>query len=170
VQVEEVKQLAEFLESLTPRYPIIITGDFNSIPTSAAVRTLLHIPSFPVQDLWTECGQGNGYTFNSSVPWERIDYIFSHPPLQQAVATTLSPSHHLEIKPITATSHNEKSSVTWKYQKHPMLHEKDLMLSQQNERHDKVSQFANRMVCEEMSVPNTQASDHRPVLALIGIE
>jgi endonuclease/exonuclease/phosphatase family metal-dependent hydrolase len=70
----ESVQLISFLKSLqlAQDVPLIVTGDFNSVPTSIAVTTMLTATA----DAWQMCGEGNGFTFNSSSPFERIDYHF----------------------------------------------------------------------------------------------
>lgn len=51
---------------------MIVTGDFNSVPTDPAIVAM----SGKMQDAWLMCGHGLGYTFNSSTPFERIDFQF----------------------------------------------------------------------------------------------
>ena len=53
--------------------PIMVGGDFNATPDSAVVKKLL---GFGLRDAWTECGQGDGFTFPADKPIKRIDYLF----------------------------------------------------------------------------------------------
>eukprot|EP01102_Stenamoeba_stenopodia_P010070 TRINITY_DN2993_c0_g1_i1.p1 TRINITY_DN2993_c0_g1~~TRINITY_DN2993_c0_g1_i1.p1 ORF type:complete len:351 (-),score=64.11 TRINITY_DN2993_c0_g1_i1:121-1119(-) len=88
-EIQEAEQIPAFINSLDPQLPTILTGDFNSIPSSPAIQFLINassIPSSPVTfvDMWAKCstpaGQP-GYTFNSSMPTERIDYhLYYQPP------------------------------------------------------------------------------------------
>lgn len=58
VQLEEVEQLLhEFvLQELITDAPVIITGDFNAAPDSAAIQ-YLH-KSHSITDTWLQCGKG----------------------------------------------------------------------------------------------------------------
>jgi len=75
--------LGEQLSHLAPEFmayldsigdPFIVTGDFNSVPTSLAVRTITQ----RYADMWPRCGpKGSaGFTFDAGKPFERIDYHF----------------------------------------------------------------------------------------------
>jgi len=52
---------------------IIVGGDFNSTPESAAQQTLRNAG---LRDAWTVCGSGDGHTFPASTPAKRIDFLF----------------------------------------------------------------------------------------------
>ncbi len=66
--------------------PVIIAGDFNSCPDGLCPEyedgpdTVYQSIIALYNDVWTEAGFGmndpGGYTFSSSEPFERIDYIF----------------------------------------------------------------------------------------------
>jgi endonuclease/exonuclease/phosphatase family metal-dependent hydrolase len=71
VQESEAHQLVSFLRTLGNN--VIVTGDFNSTPLSPAVRVI----SAYLTSLFSVCGTGNAFTFNSSGPFETIDYIFA---------------------------------------------------------------------------------------------
>lgn len=106
MQLPEARELVDefvpLLEAAQPRAAaVVVVGDFNSVPTSAAVRYVVAEGNFT--DTWAQCGVGDGFTFDAAKPYERIDYIFRRP--QSALA------------------------------------------------------------CKEIFVPDTQASDHRPVVA-----
>jgi endonuclease/exonuclease/phosphatase (EEP) superfamily protein YafD len=71
-QYNETVQLFSFLSQLGG--PVIVTGDFNAAPEDPPIIYL----SSKMSDAWTLCGSGTGYTFNSSSPFERIDYQFTY--------------------------------------------------------------------------------------------
>ena len=58
--------------------PVILCGDFNEGPGSRTYRRLSEF----LTDTWKTVGKGSGFTFASSGPWERIDYIWYSGPLQ----------------------------------------------------------------------------------------
>jgi len=83
VQLNETKQ---FLNEFMPRLqkvaapgttvPVILTGDFNSVPNDPN-HQLLRDKGFA--DAWQQCGDGpkdEGFTFNSEKPFERIDFVY----------------------------------------------------------------------------------------------
>jgi endonuclease/exonuclease/phosphatase family metal-dependent hydrolase len=86
-QFNEAKQIVKWMSdniisvSKNP-YIILMTGDYNSIPSDDAIRNIM-LSLF--RDLWTEndvCKKivdptnVNGYTFDSLNPSKRIDYVF----------------------------------------------------------------------------------------------
>jgi len=102
--IELFKDVVSTLSSNYPSVPIIVTGDFNATPQQPSIEFI----TSAMTDLWPNCSLPNGgpgFTFNSSIPTERIDYQL------------------LERKSQSLIS------------------------------------------CHNISVPNTQASDHRPVLS-----
>jgi endonuclease/exonuclease/phosphatase family metal-dependent hydrolase len=98
---ERLLNVAQMKEIMTqyPGLPVILCGDFNDFPDTPVYRAM----NQTLADTWKVAGHGNGWTFPSDKPGNRIDYIW------------ISPDKSIE--PITA----------W--------------------------------------VPDTQASDHRPVVA-----
>lgn len=52
---------------------VIVGGDFNSTPESAAQQVLR---AAAMRDAWPECGSGDGNTFPASTPTKRIDFLF----------------------------------------------------------------------------------------------
>jgi len=70
-QLRQVKELLEWLRRLG-KGTVIVTGDFNQTPDSAAICLLRS----EFIDLFIDSGEGNGATFNSLNPRERIDYLF----------------------------------------------------------------------------------------------
>jgi endonuclease/exonuclease/phosphatase (EEP) superfamily protein YafD len=76
-QVEELISMA----GQTPA-PTIICGDFNQTPASKLMR-----PFFSRwNDTWTEGGDGFGFTWGTTLPLFRIDYILSPPQLRTVSA------------------------------------------------------------------------------------
>lgn len=75
--------------------PVILCGDFNEGPGS---RTYDRLQAF-LADTWKGVGQGPGFTFSSSAPWSRIDFIWHSGrlrPLNAAVVKT-NASDHLPV-------------------------------------------------------------------------
>jgi len=73
MQEPEVTELVEeFLPTLTGASAVFVTGDFNSLPDSAEVKIISSVYT----DTWATYGKGDGWTFDSANPYERIDYIF----------------------------------------------------------------------------------------------
>jgi endonuclease/exonuclease/phosphatase family metal-dependent hydrolase len=71
---QEADRLQDLLrERRAMGLPIVIGGDFNATPESAVVKKVL---AFGLRDAWTECGQGDGFTFPADKPIKRIDYLF----------------------------------------------------------------------------------------------
>lgn len=76
IQAEEARQLAHNL--IIPlqemNIPIVLSGDFNSVPNSDSIKILLHDAN--LIDTWDRCGSKNetGFTFDSHNPTVRIDY------------------------------------------------------------------------------------------------
>jgi len=52
---------------------VLVGGDFNSTPESAAQQTLR---TAGLRDAWSVCGSGDGFTFPASAPARRIDFLF----------------------------------------------------------------------------------------------
>lgn len=105
-QVKAVLELVDELRDLNG-FPVVLAGDFNSIPTSDEIRLLTGespppIPGLVMSDAWPQCQEGPGYTWdrnnpyviNPAWPQRRLDYIFiSWPrpkPLGNPTATYLA--------------------------------------------------------------------------------
>ena len=75
-QFNETLQLNLHLQVLDPSLPVVITGDFNSVPTSDAIQLLTN--KYGYNDGWATCAQdpNAGNTFDSNKPFERIDFQF----------------------------------------------------------------------------------------------
>jgi len=71
---ERLMNVAEINEILKQyaRLPVIICGDFNDTPGSLTHQRLKESSS----DVWELVGQGDGFTFSSTRPQKRIDYVF----------------------------------------------------------------------------------------------
>ena len=66
----QTAELKSFIEA-SP-YPIILGGDFNDTPSSFAYQQLSEL----LDDAFIKKGKGIGSTYNGSIPFLRIDYIF----------------------------------------------------------------------------------------------
>ncbi len=96
-QAETIHQMTD-----TTSYPMLVCGDFNSIPSSYVYKT---IKGNKLQDGFQTCGHGYMYTFHFLKRLLRIDYIF-HSPELSGVAYY---SDHLDY-----SDHNPVvMSVTW---------------------------------------------------------
>lgn len=73
---EQVDLLTSHMK--TCRYPVIVCGDFNDIPSSYAYQLI----SRELLDAFRESGQGFGHTYVGQLPSFRIDYIFHSPGLE----------------------------------------------------------------------------------------
>ncbi|MBA3672490.1 MAG: endonuclease/exonuclease/phosphatase family protein, partial [Gemmatimonadaceae bacterium] len=63
---QEVRRIVALVDSLRARgTPVIIGGDFNSTPESAAQED---VRRSGMRDSWTECGRGGALTFPANVP------------------------------------------------------------------------------------------------------
>lgn len=85
-------------------YPVILAGDFNSVPNS---YEYYHLPE-GLQDAFVEAGKGSGTSFHDYKFPIRIDYIFSSPsikPLSYKVDRSVRLSDHF---PVIATFKFEK--------------------------------------------------------------
>lgn len=70
---QEAWDLLEHVRTrIPPDAPLIIGGDFNSIPASGVVAEF----SQRFLDTWRECGDGEGHTYPADGAARRIDYIF----------------------------------------------------------------------------------------------
>lgn len=126
--VIEVQQLIDFVKELdSPN--LIITGDFNSFPTSAAIELM----SKTFNNVWDDCAIGSGFTFPSDKPVERIDYIFAG------------------YKPAAGEEAAKERATSPKRMLYPEAKEV-------------------KFGCLEAYIPNTQASDHRPLVAIMQLE
>ena len=71
-------QLAPILDFWGGRERTVILGDMNSWPHSPEIAMLRRAG---LRDAFAEVGSGDGYTFSSIKPYERIDYIWVPPDL-----------------------------------------------------------------------------------------
>lgn len=70
---QEAHDLLAYVQEHVPAdEPVLIGGDFNSLPTSGVVAVF----SQHFDDSWTGCGEGEGHTYPADTPVRRIDYIF----------------------------------------------------------------------------------------------
>ena len=97
MQTPEVTELVdEFLPTLDGARAVFVTGDFNSVPTDTCMKAI----QAQYTDTWDVCGAGNGWTFDSANPFERIDYIFQRPNVfkcKKAVVPDTQASDHRPV-------------------------------------------------------------------------
>jgi endonuclease/exonuclease/phosphatase family metal-dependent hydrolase len=77
----------------------VLVGDLNSRPDFPEIRL---IADAGLVDSWTQAGQGDGYTYSSDAPYERIDWIWHTPDLVAVdieVPTTTA-SDHLPVRAV----------------------------------------------------------------------
>ena len=71
---QEARDLLQYIVAHTaPDSPLIIGGDFNSIPESDIHTTFAQ----HFHDSWERCGTGEGFTFPADTTVRRIDYLYS---------------------------------------------------------------------------------------------
>ena len=94
--VERRAQTERIVELLRPaRGPIVLTGDLNARPDAAELT-----PLWPrLIDAWPRGGEGDGFSYPSSGPSARIDYVLTTADVDVEAARTLpSPaSDHLQV-------------------------------------------------------------------------
>lgn len=61
-------------------YPVIVCGDFNSLPSSYSYYTIM---GKDLKDSFITCGKGYGYTYRYMKHLLRIDYIMASPALNE---------------------------------------------------------------------------------------
>ena len=73
-RAQEIAKLLEVVrEEASAGTPLVVGGDFNSTPDAPVLQPLLKAG---LRDSWTECGQGDGFTYPADQPAKRIDYLF----------------------------------------------------------------------------------------------
>jgi endonuclease/exonuclease/phosphatase family metal-dependent hydrolase len=76
VQIEETKQALAWFDKEFKDQSIIWTGDFNVNPNTKTYSMIVDQGKFV--DSWKRCQTvGDGLTFPSDVPKDRIDYVFT---------------------------------------------------------------------------------------------
>jgi endonuclease/exonuclease/phosphatase family metal-dependent hydrolase len=66
--IDEIKQILGQYKGL----PVILCGDFNDIPDSPTHRKVEETWA----DSWRRAGKGEGFSYSSTQPQKRIDYVF----------------------------------------------------------------------------------------------
>ena len=66
--IDEIEQVLEQYKGL----PVILCGDFNDTPDSPTLRKVEKI----FVDSWRHGGKGEGFSYSSTEPQKRIDYVF----------------------------------------------------------------------------------------------
>lgn len=74
---------------------MVLLGDLNAEPGTPEVSTLLD----RLTDAWASVGVGDGYTFSSTTPRTRIDYVMSAEGVVARTATVVAStaSDHLPL-------------------------------------------------------------------------
>ena len=86
-RAQEIAKLLEVVrEQASAGTPLVVGGDFNSTPDAPVLQPLLNEG---LRDSWTECGQGDGFTYPADKPAKRIDYLFLAGTLRCASAQVL---------------------------------------------------------------------------------
>jgi endonuclease/exonuclease/phosphatase family metal-dependent hydrolase len=86
-RLQEVRELLNVVRPRVSEYtPVVVGGDFNAEPTSPVIQTMRDAG---LRDAWTECGQGDGFTYPADRPTKRIDYVFITAPLRCTAATVV---------------------------------------------------------------------------------
>jgi endonuclease/exonuclease/phosphatase family metal-dependent hydrolase len=102
-RVQQATQIQQMIG--TPERPTILVGDMNAAPGAPEITILQGF----LTDTWAVAGEGPGYTFESTNPAARVDYVFTSdavPPVQgRVVSTDPVASDHLPVAvhvPITS--------------------------------------------------------------------
>jgi endonuclease/exonuclease/phosphatase family metal-dependent hydrolase len=86
-RLRHVHELHATLDRLVPeQVPTIVAGDMNALPESLVWSAL----AAQRQDVWAAVGAGDGFTFRSTKPYERIDGVFAGPGITSISATVLA--------------------------------------------------------------------------------
>lgn len=109
-QLAAVEQLQAYLAALSPERRCLAVGDFNAVPDSPPIHTLVGRAagrSKPLRDAWQEAHPDDpGPTMPSEAPAVRLDYLLVGPGLDVAQAVRLGeqpdpdgfyPSDHLGV-------------------------------------------------------------------------
>ena len=78
--------------------PVVLLGDFNTVPDSKAARTVAEA----LTDTWTAVGQGPGFTIPVRKPTRRIDFIWITPASLKPRSMTVLSSEASDHLPIVA--------------------------------------------------------------------
>lgn len=93
---ERVKQATEVIGEISSAPTSIVMGDLNAKPDSNELKTLTSV----FHDAWELIGNGPGYTFSSTKPNSRIDYILlgkAWPTPTHAEVVSTPASDHLPL-------------------------------------------------------------------------
>jgi endonuclease/exonuclease/phosphatase family metal-dependent hydrolase len=92
-RLHSIAQIKTMVQSYGAR-PVLICGDFNARPDSEPYAQM----AVDFSDAWAVVGDGNGYTFSSTLPNRRIDYVWFTPerglsPTRAWVPLTIASDH-----------------------------------------------------------------------------
>lgn len=95
IRAQQAQNLRQFLSGV-PKERLLLVGDFNAEPQTDAIQQLLGLG---LRDLIAEAGLTPGYTYSSTEPVRRIDYILASPDFGLRVLTIpdSAASDHLGI-------------------------------------------------------------------------
>lgn len=71
-RAEEAKTVANVIDSLDSKTPLIVCGDFNDTPISYVYKT---VRGDRLEDAYANTGFGQGISYHKDIFWFRIDYI-----------------------------------------------------------------------------------------------
>lgn len=93
---ERQQQSPEIIKFWNNRPRTVFVGDLNATPDAPEIRMLRDAG---LKDAFAAVGQGNGYTYASDEPYQRIDYIWTSPDLavRDLVIPASTASDHLGL-------------------------------------------------------------------------
>ena len=108
IRLQEVRDLLLPIHArLGPTRPVLVGGDFNAEPDSPVIQTLRDAG---LRDAWSECGQGDGFTYPAESPGKRIDYVFLGGSLRCTAARVID-THISDHRPLLVTIELPKSDL-----------------------------------------------------------
>ena len=102
-RLNQVKQLAtELFPALSQPYEsVFLVGDFNFQPSEEPYKYLTEEMGWT--DMWTVCGEGDGYTFDAKNPSRRIDYMFQKPATFKCIKAEIPDTLASDHRPLVYT-------------------------------------------------------------------
>ena len=90
-RIAAVMELRPIIAQYASR-PMLLFGDLNDEPGSNAIGELSEV----MNDTWSQAGMGNGFTYPSTSPQKRIDYVFNLKKKPDSLSTLV------QLKPVRA--------------------------------------------------------------------